>query len=255
MSKAHHSQREAPQKPGCDSAFQLASNMGVDRAREAHSLRLALVITNIFMLAEFAGGLWTNSLALLADATHMLTDVTALALSLFAIWFTRRPATPEKTYGYFRVEILAALVNGAGLVLFAFFIIYEAFQRFFEPEAVKGAQMLMVASLGFAANLVCVWVLRGSHQENLNIRGAFLHVIGDALGSLGTIGAGLLILFWQAFWADPMVSVLVSILILWSAWKLVKDSLLVLLEGTPSHVNLAALKEQLCEVGGGGIRP
>ena len=115
--------------------------------------------------------------------------------------------------------------------------------------------MLMVASLGFAANLVCVWVLRGSHQENLNIRGAFLHVIGDALGSLGTIGAGLLILFWQAFWADPMVSVLVSILILWSAWKLVKDSLLVLLEGTPSHVNLAALKEQLCEVGGGGIRP
>ena len=180
----------------------------------------------------------------------MLTDATALALSLFAIWFTRRPATPEKTYGYFRVEILAALVNGAGLVLLAFFIIYEAFERFFEPEEVKGLQMLMVASLGFAANLVCAWVLRGSHQDNLNIRGAFLHVIGDALGSLGTIGAGLLILFWEAFWADPLVSVLVSILILWSAWKLVRDSLLVLLEGTPSHVNLLAMKEQLCEVEG-----
>ena len=239
MSEVPHSQHPA-----------LLPHGGTDRAAGTRSLRLALAITGIFMFAEFAGALWTNSLALLADATHMLTDASALALSLFAIWFTRRPATPEKTYGYFRVEILAALVNGASLVVIAFFIIYEAFERFFRPEAVKGLQMLMVAGLGLAANLVCIWVLRGSQRQSLNIRGAFLHVIGDAIGSLGTIGAGVLILFWQALWADALVSVLVSMLILWSAWQLVRDSLLVLLEGTPSHVNLAAMEQQLCMVEG-----
>ena len=239
MSEVPHSQHPA-----------LPPHGGVDRAAATRSLRFALAVTSIFMLAEFAGALWTNSLALLADATHMLTDASALALSLFAIWFTRRPATPEKTYGYFRVEILAALVNGAGLVVIAFFIIYETFGRFFRPEPVKGLQMLMVAGLGLAANLVCIWVLRGSQKQSLNIRGAFLHVIGDALGSLGTIGAGVLILFWQALWADALVSLLVSMLVLWSAWQLVRDSLLVLLEGTPSHVNLAVMEKQLCRVEG-----
>lgn len=223
---------------------------GRNPQQAARSLRITLAITTTFMLMEFVGGLWTNSLALLADAGHMLTDVTALSLSLFAVWFTRRPATPEKTYGYFRVEILAALVNGASLVVIAFFITYEAYQRFFDPEAVKSVPMLVLAALGLGANLVCAWVLHGSEEENLNVRGAFLHVMGDVLGSLGAILAGLLMIFWQAYWADPAVSVLVSVLIFLSAWKLVKDSLLVLLEGTPSHVNVAALKEKLCKVAG-----
>ena len=214
------------------------------------ALRIALLITTVFMLTEFLGGLWTNSLTLLADAAHMLTDVMALSLSLFAIWFTRRPATPEKTYGYFRVEILAALLNGASLVVIAFFISYEAYQRFFQPETVKSLEMLVLAALGLTANLVCAWFLHGSSRESLNVKGAFLHVMGDVLGSLGAIVAGLVMLFWQAYWADPLVSAFVSVLIFLSAWKLVKDSLLVLLEGTPSHVNLAAMKEQLCQVEG-----
>lgn len=230
------------------SEFDLRHTRG--RIEGIRTLRLALIITFTFMLAEFLGGLWTNSLALLADAAHMLTDAAAIGLSLFALWFTRRPATPEKTYGYFRVEILAALLNGAGLAVISFFILLEAYQRFLRPEAVKSREMLVIASLGLAANLFCAWVLRKGHRHSLNIQGAFLHVMGDVLGSLGAMFAGLMMLLRQAYWADPLVSVLVSFLILFSAWRLVKDSLSILLEGTPAHINLAAMREELCKVEG-----
>ncbi len=221
-----------------------------EREKETSSLRLALAITTTFLLVEFLGGLWTNSLALLADAGHMLTDAGALALSLFAVRFAHRPATPEKTYGYFRVEILAALVNGALLLLIAFFIFYEAYQRLREPEVIKGLQMLAIASLGLAANLLCAWILYESHRHNLNVKGAFLHVVGDVLGSIGAMVAGVAMIIWGAYWADPAVSVLVAILILVSSWRLVKDSVLVLLEGTPTHVNWMLMKQELCEVSG-----
>lgn len=220
------------------------------RAGSSRSLRSALAITATFMLAEFVGGLWTNSLALLADAAHMLTDTAALALSLFALWFTQRPATPEKTYGYFRVEILVALLNGAALVVIAFFILYEAYHRFFQPQPVKSLQMLVVASLGLAANLVSAGILHRSQQESLNVRGAFLHVVGDLLGSIGAITAGVVMTLWHAYWVDPLVSALVSVLILFNAWKLVKDSMSILLEGTPAHINLAAMREELSKVEG-----
>ena len=219
------------------------------RKEETRALRLALTISFFFMLIEFAGGLWTNSLALLADAGHMLTDVGALGLSLFAVWFASLAATPEKTYGYFRVEILAALVNGVTLVVIALLILYESYQRFLEPAEIKSLPMLAIATAGLVANLICARILHG-HDDNLNVRGAFLHVIGDVLGSIGAILAGLAMLLWQAYWVDPVVSVLVSLLIVYSAWKLVADSVRVLLEATPAHVNLSAMKRLFCQVPG-----
>ena len=220
------------------------------RREGSRALGKALIITVVFMLVEFFGGLWTNSLALLADAGHMLTDAAALALSLFAIWFIRRPATPEKTYGYFRVEILAALLNGAGLLAIAVFILFESYERLIEPAQIKSKEMLIIALLGLGANLISASILHGSHKDSLNLQGAFLHVMGDVLGSVGAIGASLAILFWGFYWADPVMSVLVSLLIFFSAWRLVRDSVLILLEGTPSHVNLATMKAELAQVPG-----
>jgi len=223
---------------------------GLNRKNGTRALKIALVITAVFMIVEFAGGLWTNSLALTADAGHMLTDVAALGLSLFAAWFIRRPATAEKTFGYFRVEILAALMNGVFLVGIAVVVFYESYARFLEPEAIKTTEMIIIGIVGLIANLASASVLHGSHTHNLNIRGAFLHVLGDILGSIAVILAGLAISLWGLFWADPAVSALVSVLILLSAWRLVRDSVLILLEGAPAHVNLGAMTKELSEVPG-----
>lgn len=250
MERHHHQHTGASQKESLEESRENLGAQEVSRRKGTRALRVALVITVTFMLVEFLGGLWTNSLALLADAGHMLTDAAALGLSLFAVWFIRRPATSEKTYGYFRVEILAALINGATLLVIAFFILLEAYERFLQPEEIKSFEMLVIAVLGLGANLFSAWILYSSQEESLNIRGAFLHVMGDVLGSVGAISASLAIIFWQAYWADPAVSALVSFLILFSAWRLVKDSVLVLLEGTPAHVNLAAMKSELRKVPG-----
>ncbi len=223
---------------------------GLERENGTRALKIALVITAVFMMVEFAGGLWTNSLALTADAGHMLTDVAALGLSLFAAWFIRRPATAEKTYGYFRVEILAALMNGVFLVGIAVVVFYESYARFLEPEAIKTTEMILIGILGLIANLASASVLHGSHTHNLNIRSAFLHVLGDILGSIAVIFAGVAISLWGFFWADPAVSAFVSVLILLSAWRVVRDSVLILLEGTPAHVNLRAMTKELSEVRG-----
>lgn len=224
--------------------------MGLNRETSARCLRQALIITASFMVVEFVGGWWTNSLALIADAGHMLTDAAALGLSLFAIWFIRRPATPEKTYGYFRVEILAALINGVALVGIALAVLYESYERFLRPQEVKSLEMLLIGSLGLVANLASAYVLHSSHLDNLNVRGALLHVIGDVLGSVAVIVAALAMRLAGAYWADPAVSALVSLLILASAWKLVRDSVAILLEGTPSHVNVAEMKQELSKVPG-----
>jgi cobalt-zinc-cadmium efflux system protein len=223
---------------------------GLNRESGARALKIALVITAVFMILEFAGGIWTNSLALTADAGHMLTDVAALGLSLFAAWSIRRPATPEKTYGYFRVEILAALLNGVFLVGIAILVFYESYARFLKPQAIKTTEMIVIGVLGLIANLVSASVLRGSHAHSLNVRGAFLHVVGDILGSVAVICAGVAISLWGFFWADPGVSAFVSLLILLSAWKLVRDSVLILLEGTPAHVDLSVMNKELCGVSG-----
>src|SRR5215813_15067127 len=174
------------------------------------SLKTALIISAAFMVAEFFGALYTNSLALLADSGHMLTDVAALSLSLFAMRFASRRATPRMTYGFYRVEILAALVNGVFLILVALYIFYEAYHRFTNPPTVKADWMLVVAIMGLLVNLASAWVLFGKHHESLNVRGAFFHVITDAIGSVGAIIAGAAILISGYQVADPLISIVVA---------------------------------------------
>ena len=208
-------------------------------------LTLALSITALWFLIELAGGIYANSLALLADAAHMLTDLAALGLSLFALKISARPATQEKTFGYLRAEILAALANGIFLILIALFIFYESYQRWGSPPEVKSAPMLVVATTGLLANLVTAWLLYRSRRENLNLRGAFLHVLGDALGSIGAMLAGVLMMARQWYLADPIVSTVVGGLVLYSSLELVAESVDVLLEGTPRHLKISNILNDL----------
>jgi cobalt-zinc-cadmium efflux system protein len=197
------------------------------------------------MFAEAFGGWWTGSLALLADAGHMLADVAALSLALMAVWFSTRPATPLKTFGYYRLEILAALINGVGLVLIALFIFYEAYQRWFTAPKVRSIPMMFVATGGLLVNLTCARLLHRDRKEDLNVRGAWLHILGDALGSGAAIVAGAVITVsgWNA--ADALFSVLIGLLIVWSSWHLIREATNVLLEGTPAHINLAAVEDAI----------
>jgi cobalt-zinc-cadmium efflux system protein len=209
------------------------------------SLRLALAITASWFVIELAGGIYSNSLALLADAAHMLTDLAALGLSLFALKISTRPATHEKTYGWLRAEILAALANGIFLILIGIYIFYESYQRIMAPPAVKSAPMLVVAATGLLANLVTARLLYHSRRESLNLRGAFLHVLGDTLGSIGAIVAGVLMMLRQWYLADPIVSTVVGGLVLYSSWELVGESVDVLLEGTPRHLKIPHILSDL----------
>jgi len=213
-------------------------------------LLIVLLLTAVYMIAELLGGLWTGSLALLADAGHMLADVAALILALMAVWFGARPATPRKTFGYYRLEILAALINGVGLVLISFFIFYEAYQRWFARPVIRSVPMTVVAAGGLVVNLICALLLHRDREEDLNVRGAWLHVIGDALGSTGAIVAGVLIMLFGWTAADSAISVFIGLLIVWSSWHLIRDATNVLLEGTPAHINLAAVEAAIMETAG-----
>jgi cobalt-zinc-cadmium efflux system protein len=197
------------------------------------SLTRALIITGVWFVIELVGGFYTNSLALIADAGHMLTDLIALGLSLVALNMAARPATPEKTYGYVRAEILASLANGIFLVLIGSYIFYEAYRRFMDPPAVRSVPMLIVAGTGLVANLVTARILYRSHCHNLNLRGAFLHVLGDTMGSIGAVIAGVLMWRWHWYLADPTVSVIVGLLVIYSSWQLVRESVDILLESAP----------------------
>ncbi|MCA1625797.1 MAG: cation diffusion facilitator family transporter, partial [Acidobacteria bacterium] len=186
-------------------------------------------------------------LALLADAGHMFTDVAALTLTLAAIWFAARPATAQKTFGYYRLEILAAFVNGIALALISLWVIYEAFERWNAPPEVKGFELTLIAVGGLVINLICAYLLHGDHEHDLNMRGAWLHVVGDAIGSVTAIGAGILIVAFGWLWADAVCSVLISLIIIFSAWRLIRESVNVLLEGTPSHINLTAVEQTILQ--------
>src|SRR5205814_7781105 len=169
-------------------------------------LTIVLALTASYMFAEFFGGLWTGSLALLADAGHMLADVAALLLALVALWFGARPATPSKTFGYYRLEIFAALINGVGLTLISFFIFFDAYLRLYAPPSIRSVPMTIVAAGGLLVNLICASLLHHDRHDDLNMRGAWLHVVGDALGSLGAIIAGVLIALFSWNVADPLIS-------------------------------------------------
>jgi cobalt-zinc-cadmium efflux system protein len=215
---------------------------GADQTRR---LRIALAITTVLLGAEFAGGLLANSLALLADAGHLLTDVAALGLSLFVAWMSRRPETPRRTYGYHRLEILAAFVNGATLLLISALIIWEAIARLRHPEPVRSGLMLAVAVLGLLANLASARVLHPASHDSMNVRGAYLHILGDLLGFIGTIAAAVIIRATGWLPADTIASIVVTALIVIGAWRLVRDSVDVLLESTPAHISLGAVRQQL----------
>src|SRR5881394_3456138 len=221
-----------------------------DRPSVTRALQIALGLTLALMVAEVVGGLMSNSLALLADAGHMLTDAGALALSLFVAWMCRQPSRPEKTYGYLRWEILAALINGATLLLISFWIVWEALRRFSAPVPVEGGLMLVFASIGLLVNVIAVWILHGVNRTSLNVRGAYLHVLGDLLASGGTIIAAVLVRSTGWVIADPIASLVSTVLIIGSAWRLVREAVDVLLEAAPPHIALEAVRSRLQSIPG-----
>lgn len=213
-------------------------------------LSLVLCLTALYMVAEVAGAWWTGSLALLADAGHMFTDVAALILALTAVWFGSRPATSKKTFGYYRLEIIAALVNGVALVVISLMIFYGAYGRWLDPPVVRSGPMMVVAAGGLVINLICAGILHGRHDIDLNIRGAWMHVMGDALGSVAAILAGLCMALFGWYAADAFFSVVIAVLIILGSVRLIRESTNVLLEGTPAHINLAAVEDAILATDG-----
>ncbi len=221
-----------------------------DLDRNRRDLAITLTITATYCIVEFAGGLFTNSLALLSDAGHMFADVAALSISLFAMRLARLPPTASKTFGYHRVEILAAFVNGLALWLIVGLIFHAAYLRLHLPPTVKSGQMIAVAGVGLAVNIASLWILRGSQAQSLNVRAAFVHVLGDALGSIGAIVAGIVMLMWGWYVADPLVSVGIGLLILYSSWGIVRESVDILMQGTPREMRLEDIEGCLLSVRG-----
>jgi cobalt-zinc-cadmium efflux system protein len=213
-------------------------------------LLIALSITGLMTIVELAGGLISNSLALIGDAGHMFTDTLALGLSLFALNLAKRPASQTKTYGFYRAEILAALINGTLLVLVSAYIFYEAYHRFVEPPEVRGGLMLIVAAIGLVANVVGISILRSASRGNLNVKGAFLHMWSDTVSSVGVIAAGIIILLTGRTIADPIISIIIGLLIIRGAGGLVLESINILLEAVPKHLDVGQINNKIREIKG-----
>jgi len=220
------------------------------RHSETKRLKWALAISAVYFIAELTAGFLTNSLALISDAGHMLSDIGALALSLFAFRVARRPATHHSTFGYHRAEILAALFNGLTLWLIVGVIFAAAYNRLFHSPEVESFGMMVVAGLGLAVNVAAAAILHGGHSHNLNMRGAFMHVASDAVGSLGALAAGVVMLTTGWYLADPLISVFIGLLILFSSWSLVKDSLSVLMQTVPKGIRLDDVRQTIESVDG-----
>jgi cobalt-zinc-cadmium efflux system protein len=214
-------------------------------SRHKRSLLAVFGLTSAFLFVEAAAGFWTGSLSLLADATHMLADAGGVLLSLLAVWFAERPATPAKTYGYYRVEILAALVNGVVLCVMAIAILVATYERLWQPPHVPGAPILAVAVLGLAVNLAGLWVLHAGAHESLNVRSAYLEVLGDAVSSAVVIAAGAIILLTGWTIADPIAGALIALFILPRTWALLRQTVNVLLEGAPPHLDVTEIEDAL----------
>ncbi len=219
-----------------------------DRALGVKQLKRVLFLTLGFMFIEAAGGYYTNSLALFSDAIHMLTDTGAIALSLFAFFMSSRPATDNRTFGYYRLEILSAFINGIFLVGISILIIWGAWVRFHNPSEIKAIEMFGIASLGLLFNLFGAYLLLKSNHENLNIRGALFHILGDALGSVGAMTAGLLVYFFHWTQADPIVSVVIALLIIISSFRLILDTAHMILEGAPHHLDTDEIRKAIAGI-------
>lgn len=235
---------------GAGHAHHHGHSHGQATADNRRRLTLTLVLAATYMLAEAVGGWLTGSLSLLADAGHMLSDAAALGLSLFAIWIGQRPPNPRRTWGYYRTEILAALANGAALVAISLWVVVEAFARLRNPTPVDAPVMMAIAAGGLAINLIGLRILSGGRDGSLNVHGAWLHVLTDALGSVQAILAGVLIWAFGWQWADPVASVLISLLVVYSAWHLLKETVGVLMEGTPAHIDLDRVRNTLAGLPG-----
>lgn len=219
-------------------------------ARHRRFLWVTFSLTLTYFFVEVVGGILTNSLALLADAAHMLTDVVGLGLALFAAWLSAKAATAARTYGYYRAEILAALTNAVLLVLVSFYILYEAYRRFQEPPEVSSGPMLAVATVGLIVNVIGIVLLRRGAQESLNVQGAFLEVISDLLSSVGVIVAGGIMWLTGWYYADPLFSVVIGLFILPRTWHLLTQAVNILLEATPSRINLAEVERAILTLDG-----
>jgi cobalt-zinc-cadmium efflux system protein len=218
------------------------------RTRRALTITLGLVLT--YMVVEVVGGVWAHSLALLADAGHMLSDAGAIGLALFASWFSRRPASTRHTFGYYRAEILAALVNATTLIVIAVFIFREAYERLWSPPEVHGGLMLGVAVGGLAVNLFGLWALHAGRHDSLNAHGVWLHVATDALGSAQAILAAAMILLFGWYWLDPLVSFVIGALVIYAAWALMRESVAVLMESAPGSIDVDEVRSCLMRVTG-----
>jgi cobalt-zinc-cadmium efflux system protein len=268
-SEAHHPRRPDSPLPGsanpnCPSTIQSvtahhshshgAGHHGHDHhaARDQASGRLAwtLVLVLGYMVVEMVGGWLSNSLALLADAGHMFSDAAALALSLFAAWITRRPANSQRTYGYYRAEILAALANGAALGAISIGIVWEAYHRLWDAPQVRGSLMMTVAIGGLLVNVIGLWLLHPGGSNNINLRGAWLHMASDLLGSLAALAGGALVWLYGWNWADPLASALISVLIVYSSWGLLSEAISILMESTPGHLDLDRVSAAIKSVDG-----
>jgi cobalt-zinc-cadmium efflux system protein len=211
---------------------------------------VALVANTVFLVAEIAGGIAFHSLALMADAAHMFTDVAALTVALIALALTTRPSTPRHTFGLERAEVLGALVNGVALLVASVWIIFEALRRMGTPPDVEGGGVLVIAAVGIVINLASATVLRRAKGRSLNMRGAVMHMVTDAIGLAGTVGAALAIILWDATWADPAVSLAIAALVLYSGFRLLADTVHVLLEGTPEGMDRAQVEFTLLGAAG-----
>lgn len=223
---------------------------GTAAAKYKRKLGFALVLTASFMVIEVIGGLWTGSLALLADAAHMLTDAGGLALALIAIRFAERPATPQKTYGYVRMEVLSALTNAVVLLLLTAYILYEAYQRFLTPPEIQSWPMLIVASAGLVVNLISMRMLSEGSSESLNVKGAYFEVLADMLGSLGVLVAAAIMVLTDWSLADPIIGAAIGLMIVPRTWILLKQAVHILMEGTPPKVDLSLLEKKLLAIPG-----
>lgn len=219
--------------------------VGTAAGRHKSRLAAALALTASFMVAEVVGALWTGSLALLADAAHMLTDAGGLALALIAIRFAEKPATPQRSYGYVRMEILSALTNAVVLLLLTVYILYEAYQRFLNPPPILGGPMLAVAALGLIVNLISMKLLAGGSSESLNVKGAYFEVLSDMLGSLGVIVAALVVMATGWTLADPIVGAGIGLFIVPRTWNLLRQAVHILMEGTPPEIDMTLLEKSL----------
>jgi cobalt-zinc-cadmium efflux system protein len=220
-----------------------------ERQRDLRRLLVAIGLTGVIFVAEIVGGLYSGSLALLSDAGHMLTDVSAQVISLLALLLATRPANAKKSYGYRRLEILAALANGVLLVALSAFTLYTAVRRFGAPPEVKTDVMLVIASIGLVANAVAAFLLHGSHS--MNVRGAYLHIMSDMLSSLAVVVGGVIMWWKHGLYAlDPVLGCIIGLLVLVSAWRLVREATDELLEAVPRHIDLDVVRQDLCGMGG-----